>query len=133
MLDQNAKNLFVSVLEHNINCIVQGKTIYGKGTIESLADVLEKTKAGILDWNFDDDANSDNADYDEYYKVWEDEKRWEAMAKEQDKYYKKLFQYMTQDDYALYRDNYLASTKYVSDRRSGYQIAYDIMEVICRP
>lgn len=119
MIDQKAKNLFISILEFKIEWIINGNSYEGKGVIDSMADVLEKTKAGMYDCYFDHSYNP-NDDDASIGKDWE---RWLAMGKQNKTNFKKMLKYMTEDDYALCRNGYLSSEKYISERANGYEAA----------
>lgn len=119
MIDQKAKDMFISVLEFKIDWLIQENDRYEKGFIDSLADVLEKTQAGMYDWYFDHSYNP-NDDDASIGKDWE---RWLAMGKQNKTNFKKMLKYMTEDDYALCRNGYLSSEKYISERANGYEAA----------
>ena len=126
MLDQKAKKLFISILEFKIDWFKQDDDHYEKGVVDSLADVLEKTKSGLYDWYFDYsyEPNDDDAS------IRENTQRWRARQKQIDTNYEKRLEYMTEDEYALCREDYRSSALYFNGRVRGYDMAGQMIGLI---
>ena len=132
MLAKKSKELFISVLNFNIEFIKDGYGSYGPGAVESLEDVLEKTQEGLFDDQFvipfseGEEPVSDNS-YETY--LFDESKRWEAMAKDYEKGFKKVVSHMKKDEFEQCVDKYISAKSYMWDRYYGYRLAGEIMAV----
>ncbi len=127
MIDLKAKELYVSLVEHVISrYVIDSSYCSNKGYRDSLADVLEKTKAGVYDWCFDDSYVYTGDEPD----IMLDFQRWKDIKKQNEKNFKKIVKLMTEDDFALCKDGYFSSDRYIYDRAEGYFLAAQMMSMI---
>ena len=136
MLAKKSKELFISVLKFNIELIKDGYRFHRPGAVESLEDVLEKTQEGLFDDRFvipfseeeeGEEPVSDDYSYETY--LFDESARWEAMAKDYEKGFKKVISHMKKDEFEQCVDKYISVSSYMWDRHRGYDLAGKIMAV----
>lgn len=126
MLDNIAKQLFISVLEYKIDSIFHINVNCREGIIDSLTDVLKKAQAGLYDWYFDysyEPIGDDDS-------IWESTQKWRARKEQMDTDFYKRVGNMTEDEYELCIEDYRSSAQYFSGRVQGYDMADKMIYVI---
>lgn len=127
MLNFEAKDFFISVLEYKI---VHHEDYYEarkEGFVDSLEDVLNRTKVGIYNWKFYDEIDLEKPEYDEVTDINADVKRWETEKKEYEAEYTEKKKNMTEEEYGLSIDEHISSLGYIVGRLKGYEFAEAIM------
>ena len=124
MIDLKAKNLFISVLELKIHAVAVDNNGYVEGVCDSLADVIEKTQAGLYDRLFFGKVEIGNPDCDENSGIQEDIKKWKAFEKEYDKHCAERHKYISsEEEYANSIEIRLVLANYLIGRLKGYEFA----------
>ena len=129
MIDQNAKEFFISVIADEICLHFEQCEERKDGIVDSLKDVLERTKKGMYDRNFECDNTKEKINYDEYADINADIKRWESMREGFKAYYDEKMKDITADENGLIFDDYISAFCYIIGRLEGYEFAYALMRL----
>ncbi len=135
MLDQNAKKLFVDIINYKINWFDNGIYADNPGVVMSLKEVLRKVTDGSLDWAFDydnlyesDDPErpTNNKYMDQIPLFGEEITNCEEQIKHREKRLNEATKHMTIKEFDDFYPEWYESYKFLDECKYGYDLASDL-------